>query len=278
MLWNELTFAEYVIKRATSRWYCGLALAGCILIAILAAMSGPDVQKQLLSNRTNVFSAATFISILIAIAVSAIEIPGDIISKVIYIILSKPVERRQIVVGKFLGVAGLSLVTVTLFLTVGGGVLWLKGLSPNVIFLQQAGFLYCRVILVSAMAILFSTVLSETPTIAFSVAYLVMSYATNYVRVLIDSHQVGQTTGARILFNFLYFLAPNMRFLDAPNAADIVTLGGGQEMVNNAAVAATYLSGVASWPHFFLAGVYTIFYSGLLVLIAIKLFAGRKVA
>ena len=274
MLWNELTFAEYVIKRATSRWYYGFMFAACAIIYCVAQTEGPDMARTLAQNRASIFTVCDFFTLIMVIAVSATEIPGDIASKVIFIILSKPVDKSEIVVGKFLGVFGLGVLSGFIMWVVGMGCLWAYGLAPDAIYFQQGGFLFCRILLTAAIATLFSTFLSETPTIAFSVGYLVLSYFVHYIRVLMESGKIGYTVGTKIVFSLLYYMIPNMRFMDAPQLADAAP--GSAQKAAEAGV--DFASGLASWPHFGLALVYAMIYSGLLLFVAIRFFSSRRVA
>lgn len=99
-------------------------------IAIAAGFSfpamSPEQQLKLLKDVS--FGVLQIFSIVIAIAATALLLPGDLEDRTLYTILSKPVPRYEYLIGKLLGV----------LLLIGGGLLIMDGIFSAVVWLKQS--------------------------------------------------------------------------------------------------------------------------------------------
>ncbi len=88
-------------------------------------------ENELRSTVSITAYAMNFVLLLPAVLLAAFSIPRDIRDQNIYTILTKPVERFEIVLGRFLGYAGLLTVVLLLMTTVGWLYIYTTGVSEE---------------------------------------------------------------------------------------------------------------------------------------------------
>src|SRR5579872_6679811 len=87
-------------------------------------------ETQLSSYVNSVFLVMTAFLLLIALIIAAFSIPNDIKNQTIHTILTKPVERFEVVLGRFLGYTGL--MTLVLFVMATLSLLYVvRGVDPD---------------------------------------------------------------------------------------------------------------------------------------------------
>jgi ABC-type transport system involved in multi-copper enzyme maturation permease subunit len=212
LLPSEAAIAEAVFKRIGGRWYWVLVGAACLVLFVVCTLSGPNQAVQNLRNRDNAMALLGYAATLLVVIISATEIPHDVSSRVLLVILSKPLRRYQFVLGKFLGIVVIGGV----FVLVGGlfslAVLWYQGLpGPELLVVpRMLGLALLRMVVVAGMALLFSTSLSEIPSIAFTAGYMILAYAVSLVAPLVYRGE-EMAPAARWTLGSLLWLAPNLR-------------------------------------------------------------------
>jgi ABC-type transport system involved in multi-copper enzyme maturation permease subunit len=143
--------------------------------------------------------------LLITILSSIQVIPTEIERRTIYTVLSKPVQRYEFVLGKFLG----GLFTVFVMIAAMGvvflGVLWYqeKFLSPEMV--KGVVLTFFQMMLLGAMAIFFSTFL--TPVVNFFVTFAV--FIVGNLSSVTDSLTNNPNPATKILANIIHFVLPN---------------------------------------------------------------------
>ena len=149
---------------------------------------------------------------LIALFMGATEIPRDIDSRMIMLVLAKPVRRYEYLIGKFFGVV---VICTVFFLE--------SVLAASTAHLLKTGELYSFFFLVRqlhlllaffpfvALCVLMSVLLSDLSAIIVSVVYLIFSIMFSGLIALIEllPGRVGGTSFIYLLYycfpNFLYF-------------------------------------------------------------------------
>ncbi len=145
--------------------------------------------------------------VLIAIFVGIGLVNKEIEKKTIYTIVSKPVPRYEFLVGKFCGLA------ITLFVNtcvmVAGLllVLWFMKVPVEVILFQSVGLIYLECLVVTAVALLFSTFSSATLSAIFTLAIYVIGHLSSDLR-LFGKKFMGEVGQA--VLNALYYTLPNL--------------------------------------------------------------------
>ena len=121
----KLSFKEAIRKRVL------YAFTGLLLILLFGSWFIPAKSSdQLRTYVTVVFWAMTDILLMVSALLASFGIPGDIKSQSLFLIVTKPVERVEILLGRLLGY--MSLLSLVLLVLSGAGLLYiLRGVSPE---------------------------------------------------------------------------------------------------------------------------------------------------
>ncbi len=135
-----------------------LLVAICLLVGapglgILSARSETTVLKGMMLGIIQLFSA------LIAVVLTVYMIPNEIERRTIYTILSKPVQRWQFLIGKYLGAIGTLLLMMALMCVVLVAVFMIlhQDMSTVADVLKAPMMYFVQMSLLAAVAIFFST-------------------------------------------------------------------------------------------------------------------------
>ena len=155
-------------------------------------------------------AAIDFFGTLIAIFIGVGLVSKEIERRSLYPLLAKPLRRGELFLGKFAGLAFTLLVN-TAAMTLGLlATLWLVGHRPDLRLLQAIYPLYLGLLLVVALALLFSTLTSSTLAAVGTVGVVL---AGRYSDVVRNMREVAP--GApNWLVDFLYYAIPNFRNFD----------------------------------------------------------------
>ena len=155
-------------------------------------------------------AAIDFFGTLIAIFIGVGLVSKEIERRSLYPLLAKPLSRGEFFLGKFAGLAFTLLVN-TAAMALGLLVtLWLVGHRPDLHLLQAIYPLYLGLLLIVAMALLFSTLTSSTLAAVGTVGVVL---AGRYSDVVRNMREVAP--GApNWLVDFLYYAIPNFRNFD----------------------------------------------------------------
>ena len=169
-------------------------------------------------------AAIDFFGTLIAIFIGVGLVSKEIERRSLYPLLAKPLSRGELFLGKFAGLA-FTLFVNTMAMALGLLVtLWLVGYRPDLRLLQAIYPLYLGLLLVVAVALLFST-LTSSALAAVGTVGVVM--AGRYSDVVRNMREVAP--GApNWLVDFLYYAIPNFRnfdFKDKVAYGDPIALG-----------------------------------------------------
>lgn len=157
-------------------------------------------------------SMVTLLSIAITLPFASRQIPSEIRAKTIYTILSKPVDRKDVILGKYLGSIFISFFAFSLFFLAYTLVVNLRGGHTGVVFLQTYIFSLLLLSLLCAFSIFFSIFLTTSVNITATVfLYLSMHWFSDQIGAGI-SESTNFFLGA--ILNILYFLVPHFQFYD----------------------------------------------------------------
>lgn len=195
--------------------------------------------------------------LLITILAGIQVIPTEIERRTIYTVLSKPVQRYEFILGKFLG--GLSTVFI-MILSMGivflGVVAWNeKGhLAPEMV--QGVIMTFFQMMLLGAMAIFFSTF--ATPVVNFFLSFAI--FMVGNMSSVTESLTNNKNPATKFLATILHYILPNFGNFNIQNK-----LIHPEQTITNPNV------------FIFQNVVYAIIYSAVLLLLAILVFDRREV-
>jgi ABC-type transport system involved in multi-copper enzyme maturation permease subunit len=227
------------------------ALATILGSKVLGWISiGQDIKiiKDISLAAMSVFGA------LIAIFVGATLVYKEMDKKTLYTILSQPMKRYEFVTGKYLGLV--ALLGVSLIIMAAGSTLYLKiaGAAIGLIWFQAILLIYIKLLLITAFAILLSTVVSPILGALIVFSFYVGGHATDVLR---DLPPQFDGTRAKQVLETLYYVIPNLNLFNVQSeAANMVPV---------------------TWPYVFYAVAYGISWTLFLLILACLAFERRDV-
>jgi ABC-type transport system involved in multi-copper enzyme maturation permease subunit len=156
-------------------------------------------------------AAVSVFGVLIAIFVGTNLVYKEIDKRTIYTIVCRPIHRYEFILGKFAGLAILLAIVTGLMTGVAALYVLVLGGSVNLTFFTAALLIYWQLLLLTAMAVLLSSLTSPIlgALIVFS-AYLV-GHATS---ILHDLPTVLKESWSGRLLEFIYYVLPNLSNFD----------------------------------------------------------------
>ena len=134
-----------------------ILLFACVLILSAWAVGQLSLHQEARVARDLGLAGISFFGVMLSIVGGVNLVYQEIERKTVYALLSKPVRRWQFIAGKYLGLAltlavQMGLMSVVLCLT-----LWVQHSIPDSNLLRALVLLYVEVMVVTAVAVLFST-------------------------------------------------------------------------------------------------------------------------
>jgi ABC-type transport system involved in multi-copper enzyme maturation permease subunit len=236
-----------------------LLIAASYLIGQITAGQDVKIIKDLGLAATSIFGL--FIAIFIGIGLVSKEVER----RSIYAVLAKPIERYQLVLGKYAGLVltlavNLSVMALALY-AVLAYLAWTTApiarsawdapaLDPRM--LKAVALTFVELSIVTAIAVFFSTF--STPLLSAGCTFALF-IAGRFSADLRNFNQVVDSPAAAALANFLYWVLPNLAPFDVRS-----------QIVHGQPV---------PWGHIGLAVGYAILYVGALLLVATYVFSRR---
>jgi ABC-type transport system involved in multi-copper enzyme maturation permease subunit len=173
---SSITIARLTFREASRRWILWVALLLGIIFLVVYALGFNEIHKDIqrtpspgswieFSEIYNFFLmaglyAVNFLTIMMAVLTSVDTLSGEIASGTIHTMVSKPLQRWEIVIGKWLGFAGMLLLYLLLM---GGGVMLvgygIAGYTPPNI-LRGLGLMTLNALLLLSVSLMGGTFLS----------------------------------------------------------------------------------------------------------------------
>jgi ABC-type transport system involved in multi-copper enzyme maturation permease subunit len=199
-----------------------LLIAASYVLGQLTAGQDVKIIKDLGLAATSVFGL--FIAVFIGIGLVSKEVER----RSIYALLAKPIHRSQLVIGKYLGLCltlavNISVMGVALY-AVLGYMAW--GVAPEVAktwdapamdpaLLEAIALILIELMLVTAIALFFSTFSTPILSAAFTVGFFIVGHYSSDLRRLQD---VVNAPAAAALSRSLYWILPNLAQFDVKSA------------------------------------------------------------
>lgn len=186
-------------------------------------------------------AAVSVFGVLIAIFVGTSLVYKEVDKRTIYTIICCPIHRYEFVLGKYLGLAGLLAVVVIAMTAVAALYVIAMGGAVHGVFFLAALLIYAQLLLVTAFAVLLSSLTSPILGAIIVFCIFVLGHATEILRDL--PPQLEGTTAEAVL-RAAYFIAPNLANFDIKAQA-----------ANGVAVAPDYVAWTLLYGLIYTAGV-----------------------
>lgn len=158
-----------------------------------------------------------FFNAIIALFLGTTSFFKDVDRKVVYFILSKPVSRMQFLLGKFLGLCLMLLVTTAVLAVAYLGIIAYNHGGFDGVGLIAIAMQFLEMALFLAFAIFVSTFSSSLLSIVYTSAVFFLGHIVS--SLLQDARSVGISGFEYWLVQALYYIFPNLEKFDARNLA-----------------------------------------------------------
>jgi len=197
-------------------------------------------------------AAINLIGVIIAMFVGISLVNKEIERRTIYTIMARPISRTLFIMGKYFGLALTLSVNMAVMLAVFLLTLWLYHVPIERSLFQAVQLMFVEILLVTAIALFFSTFTSSTLSAIFTLGLYVIGHLTADLRTMVANSEGGV---GKIVVTLLYYLCPNLEMLNIKGQA---------------------AAGVAAAPDYMLlASLYGLLYAGVLVTGACLVFQRR---
>jgi len=191
--------------------FFGLLLIGSsVLLSTLTMGEQVKIMTDLGLASINLFGA------LIAIFVGIGLVSKEIEKRTIYSIIAKPIPRYRFLLGKYCGLALTLFVNVAIMAAGFFLTLLVSGVGLDPALLKAIGLIFVELLVITAVAVLFSSFSSPTLSATFTLAVYVIGHLTEDLRALAQKLQSGVTTG---ILDGLYYLLPNLDYFNIKGQA-----------------------------------------------------------
>lgn len=186
-----------------------LCAMGLIAASILLGMLTIAEQGKIITDMG--LASMNAIGVVSGIFVGIGLVRKEIERRTIYTILARPVTRTQFVLGKYAGLVLTLLVNVVILLAVFLTVLRGNSAPIHVGLFQATELLFVELLMVTALALLFSTFSSPMLSATMAGGVYAIGHVTSDLRALAE--QSGGEA-VRLLVGVLYYVCPNFEVLN----------------------------------------------------------------
>jgi Cu-processing system permease protein len=184
-------------------------------------------QKKIVTDMG--LAAINLVGVIIAIFVGIGLVSKEIERRTVYTIMARPIRRASFIVGKYLGLGLTLLVNVLVMLVVFLVTLWMDQAPIHGTLLQAVQLIFIELLVVTAVALLFSTFTSSTLSAILTLALYVIGHLTADLKGLAAK---SQSETVKAVIAGLYYLCPNLEVLNIKGqAAQGVTVSLSYELL-----------------------------------------------
>lgn len=186
-------------------------LYNLLIFALLMIGSSVVISKLTLGDFDRLMidiglASTNLFGVLIAIFIGIGLVSKEIDKRTIYTIVSKPVARYEFLLGKYVGLL-ITLLVNTAIMTVGLlVVLWARNVAVEGLLFYAVGMIFVELMVITAVAMVFSTFTSTTLSAIFTLAIYVIGHLTPDLKTFGEKmDELGRT-----VMNGLYYVLPNL--------------------------------------------------------------------
>jgi len=209
-----LAIVEYTVKEnIRHKIFYTILLFGLVIIvsSLLFSMLSGEETRVILDIGLGAIELLAFLSAIFA-AVGLVL--GEMENRSISLILARPVRRFEYIWGRYVGILSISLFNI-LLMSFGLIILLLiKGWRLDFRFLLAVAFIFLKVIIISALAILISLIsTSAISSISATFFLWVLGHVTDHLKYL-NHVLVEKGIKITIFLKAIYYLLPNFQYFN----------------------------------------------------------------
>ncbi|MEO0020005.1 MAG: ABC transporter permease [candidate division WOR-3 bacterium] len=187
-------------------------LLALIVTGVLVMASAKVIQPVALGEAEKIIkdlglSSITLFSVLVAVLVGGRLVYREVEKRTIYLLLARPVRRQEFILGKYLGLILVLLVSLALMSVGFYLVLLITGVKPEARLLLGVVMTFLELLLLTAVAVLFSTFVTPIASAVFTFVVYFIGHSTHLLKQL-----AAMSPSPLIKFLALgcYYLLPNL--------------------------------------------------------------------
>ena len=161
-------------------------------------------------------AAINLVGVVIAIFVGIGLVGKEIERRTVYTIMARPIRRTQFILGKYLGLVMTLSVNMVVMMAVFLATLWLYRAPVHGALVQAVALIFVEVLLVTAMALFFSTFSTSTLSASFTIGLFVVGHLTTDLKGIAEKSQSGTI---KAVMTTIYYIFPNLEMLNAKGQA-----------------------------------------------------------
>lgn len=241
-------------------------LYNLVLFALIMILSAIALGQLALGQGKKVIvdlglSSISIFGLLIAVFIGISLVYKEIDKRTVYALLAKPIHRRDLILGKYLGLLFTLLVNVAVM--AAGLMLTLAyygetGVQAYLHLLPAIYLIFLSLMLTTALALLFSTFSTPALSALFALFLWVIGHFNSD---LLGIGRLTESTAMKWLGGFLYYLLPNFSNFETIDSRNIIQSAAYAKPVDPIAI---------GW-----ITIYGLIYSSLLVALAAAIFSRR---
>lgn len=161
-------------------------------------------------------AAINLAGVIIAIFVGIGLVSKEIEKRTVYTIMARPISRTQFVLGKYAGLIVTLFVNVSIMLAVFLFTLWMYQVPIHLAIFQAVSLIFVEVLIVTALALFFSTFSSATLSAIMTLGVFVIGHVTTDLKGIAEK---SQDQALQIGITALYYAFPNFEMLNMKGQA-----------------------------------------------------------
>jgi ABC-type transport system involved in multi-copper enzyme maturation permease subunit len=156
------------------------------------------------------------IGVMIAIFVGIGLVSKELDRRTIYTIMARPLSRTQFILGKYVGLALTLMVNLSIMLLGFIAALWINHAPIHAALLQAIELVFIELLLVTALALMFSTFSSSTLSAMMTLGLYVIGHLTTDLKGIAEK---TNSEGIKAIMTSLYYLCPNLEMFNIKGQA-----------------------------------------------------------
>jgi ABC-type transport system involved in multi-copper enzyme maturation permease subunit len=161
-------------------------------------------------------AAINLVGVLIAVFVGIGLVAKEIERRTIYTVMARPISRMQFLFGKYCGLIVTLLVNVLIMLAVFFITLLMNQSPIHLSLLQAVELIFVELLVVTALALFFSTFSSSTLSAIMTLAFYVIGHLTTDLRGIAEK---TKSEALKSIMTGLYYVCPNLEMLNVKGQA-----------------------------------------------------------
>ena len=186
-------------------------LVTLVAFAVLVMGSARVIQPLALGEEAKVIkdlglSAITLFCVLISILIGGRIVYKEVEKRTIYIMLAKPVRRWEFILGKYLGLMAVLVVSLAVMTAAFYAILLVLGVGVQAYLLLAILMTFFELAILTAVAVLFSTFSTPITGAVFTFAVYFVGNLTRDLKLLAA---MSPSVVVKVVSQFLYYVLPN---------------------------------------------------------------------